>query len=122
MPGTVTPKRTMVGLFASLGNIVGGFLFSGQNFPGILDFPWDKRRFQCDIVGHIDDLKELLNIQFLAPDIVGIDAHKISAGDGDAALLQHILLVGNIDAVDLRFMGGAFHLVNGIAAIFAAVR
>ena len=35
-------------------------------------------------------------------------------------MLQHILLVGDVDDVVLRFVGGALYLVNGIAARFPA--
>ena len=70
MTGAVGPEGAMVRRFTPLGNILVRLVLLSKNFPGEQDLTGDQGRFQCDLVGHVDDLEQLLNIQLLAPDIV----------------------------------------------------
>ena len=118
MPGAIAPEGAAVRIFTAFRNIVSWVLLGCQKLLCPLDLTFHQGRFQLHPMGHIHDLEQLGNIQFLTTDIVRVDAHKVRAGDGNTAMLQYILLVGNIDAVNLRFVSCAFYFVNGIAAIF----
>ena len=98
----VVEGSTSVWFHAVFGEVTVGLVIHAQDLQGLTALCWYFQVFVLHQIVHINDGKQVLDIQRAMPYIVAVEAHQISVDDFDPTFCEHPLLIGNVRRIFLQ--------------------
>ena len=108
----------MIGLVAILSQICMWFLLTLQRQTSLVYKTLYMRILLSHIVRHISNNKQLLNVEFIATNIIRIQPDKKNIRNVHTTMCEHPLLVGYILCIDLHLIFlGTFFIIRSRTAL-----